>query len=82
LLDSREDAIAAREDGLAACKCALGRVHAEHNTKCTRAKAVRQGYLAKIRAFIASCRHSFNFDRILEERRILHSLHETDLKRR
>jgi hypothetical protein len=67
-LESREGAVVVREDGLASSECALGRIHMEHNAKHTQAKAIRQDYLARMRTFTASCRHSFNFDQILEER--------------
>jgi hypothetical protein len=38
------------------------------------AEAVRRDYQAGIRAFMAGCRHSFNYDRIPEEHQILLSL--------
>jgi hypothetical protein len=38
-------------------------------------------YLARIHTFMASCWRSFNFNRSLEERRILLSLQEMDLER-
>jgi hypothetical protein len=52
------------------------------DAECVQAEAVRQNYLARMRAFTTSWRCSFNFDWILEEHCILLSLQETDLKRR
>jgi hypothetical protein len=80
-VDSREGAIMAWEDGLAATECALGRARAECDAECDRAKAARQDYWATIRTFTAGCKHSFIFDRILQEHRILLSLQEMDLER-
>jgi hypothetical protein len=69
------------EDGLVASKCTLGTAHVECDAECDRAEAARQDYRARIHAFMVSCRHSFNIDRILEERQILLSLHGMDLER-
>jgi hypothetical protein len=80
-LDNREGAIVACEGGLAAFECALGRAHVECDAECDQAEAVPQDYWARIHAFLASCRRSFNFDWNLEERRILLSLQEIDLER-
>jgi hypothetical protein len=73
-LDSKEGALMNREDGLAASLCALGRVHMECDAKCDRAEAVRQDYRARICAFVAGCRRSFDFDWVLEGCRFLLSL--------
>jgi hypothetical protein len=73
-LDSKECAIIAWEDSLAASECALGRARVECNAKCDRVEDVRQDYQARIHAFMVGCRRSFNIDRILEEHRILLSL--------
>jgi hypothetical protein len=80
-LDSREDDVVAREVSLVASECTLGRACAECDTDCDRAEAIHQDYQTRIRAFTAGYRHSFNFDWILEERRILPSLQEMDLER-
>jgi hypothetical protein len=55
------------ESGMVASECVLGRAHIECDTECDRAEAVRQDYRARIHAFMAGCRRSFNFDQILEE---------------
>jgi hypothetical protein len=73
-LDSREGVIVAWKDGLVASECALGRACVERDAKCNRAEAARQDYQARIHAFTAHYRRSFNFNQILEERRILLSL--------
>jgi hypothetical protein len=39
-----------------------------------RAEAVRQDYLARMHAFMASCRRSFDFNRVLEGRWVLLSI--------
>jgi hypothetical protein len=61
-LDSREGALMAQENGSAASKCTLGSMCTKCNTKCVRAKAVRQDYEATTHAFVAGCRHSCTFD--------------------
>jgi hypothetical protein len=66
-LDNREGAIVAWEDGLATSECTLGRAPVECTAECDRAEAVRQDYQARIHAFTAGCRRSFNFDWILGE---------------
>jgi hypothetical protein len=53
----------------------------ERDVEHVRVEAVRQEYLARMRTFTTSCWHSFNFDQILEERRIFLSLKETDVER-
>jgi hypothetical protein len=80
--DSRQGAIVAWEDGLVTFESTLGRAHVECDAECDRAEVVRQDYQARIHAFTADCRHSFNFDRILEVHQILLSLQATDLERR
>jgi hypothetical protein len=80
-LDSKEGAIVAWGDSLVAFECALGRARAECDAECDRAEVVWQDYRATIHAFMAGCRCSFNFDQILEERWVLHSLQEMDLER-
>jgi hypothetical protein len=67
-LDIREGAIVAWEDSLLAFECALGRARIECDAECDQSEAARQDYQARIHAFTAGCRHSFNFDRIMEER--------------
>jgi hypothetical protein len=64
----------AQDNGLVASECGLERVCMEHDAKCDRVEAVQQDYRDRIHAFTAGCRRSFNFDRILQERRILLSL--------
>jgi hypothetical protein len=64
----------AREDGLVASECTLGRARMECDAECDRVEAVRQEYRARIRTFTASCRGSFDFDRVLEGHRFLLSL--------
>jgi hypothetical protein len=73
-LKSREGAIVMREDGLVAFECTLGRVRMECDAEHARAEAIRQDYLVRTRAFIASCQRSLNFDQILEECRTLLSI--------
>jgi hypothetical protein len=46
----------------------------ERDVEHVRVEAVRQEYLDRMRTFTTSCWHSFNFDQILEERRIFLSL--------
>jgi hypothetical protein len=60
----------------------LGRVHMEHDAEHTRAEAIRQDYVARTHDFTASCRRSFSFDQILEERRTLLSVQDINLERR
>jgi hypothetical protein len=81
-LDSREHVLMAREDGLAASKCALGRAHMECDGECDQAEAVRQDYLARVRTFTAGCRRSLDFDRVLEGHQFFLSVQETDFERR
>jgi hypothetical protein len=73
-LDSREGTIAAWEDGLAAYKCALGRMCMERDVEHIQAKVALQDYLARTCAFTSSSKHSIKFNRMLEERQILLSL--------
>jgi hypothetical protein len=80
-LDSRENPIAMREDGLAAFECFLGRACKERDAEHERAEVVQQDYLARTYTFTTSCWCSFSFDRILQQRRILLSLQEMDLER-
>jgi hypothetical protein len=68
------------EGGLATSECTLGRACIEHNVERTQAEVVWQDCLARTRASTSSSRHSINFSRMLEEREILLSLHETDLE--
>jgi hypothetical protein len=55
-LNSREHALAAREDDLVASECTLGTVRVECDTKCDRAEAIRQDYQARLSASTAGCR--------------------------
>jgi hypothetical protein len=70
--DSREITLMAREDGMVLS--ALGRACTNCVTECNRVEAVRQDYRARICAFTACCRRSFDFKRVLEGRRFLLSL--------
>jgi hypothetical protein len=79
-LDSREGALLEQEDGMLAFECALGRVRMEYNVECNWVEVVRRDYRARIHTFMTGCRHSFNFDRVLEGRRFLLSMQETDLE--
>jgi hypothetical protein len=69
-----EGTIAAWEDGLAASERTLGRVCLECNIEHIHTEAARQDYLARMRAFTSSFKHSINFNRMLEELHILLSL--------
>jgi hypothetical protein len=60
-LDSREGAIVAWEDGLAAFERALGRACMERDAERAQAEAVRQDFLTKTRAFTSNSKHSINF---------------------
>jgi hypothetical protein len=73
-LDSQEHILMAREDGLVASEHALGRAHMECDGECDRAEAIRQDYLARVRAFTAGCRRSLDFYRVLEGHRFFHSV--------
>jgi hypothetical protein len=73
-MKSKEGIVAGREDHLAVFECTLGRVHMERDAELTRAKAIRQDYLAKMCTFKASCQCYFTFDRILGEHRALLSV--------
>jgi hypothetical protein len=60
----------------------LGRERKRCDVERPRAEAVQHDYLARMHAFTVGCQHSFNFDRILEGRWILLSIHEMELERR
>jgi hypothetical protein len=79
-LDTRKGALMAQEDGLAASKCTLGRACMKCGAKCDRARAIRQDYQARIHAFTAGCRRSFDFDWVLEGHQFLLSLKETNIE--
>jgi hypothetical protein len=66
MLNSREGAIVAWEDGLVASKRA-------------QTEAIRQDYLTSPRALTSSTKHSINFNRMLEECHVLLSLQMKDL---
>jgi hypothetical protein len=80
-LHSRERVLMAREDGLAPSERAVGRARMECDDECDRAEAVRQDYQARVRAFIAGCWHSLDFDRVLEGRWFFLFVQETYLER-
>jgi hypothetical protein len=52
----------------------------ECDGECVWAEAVRRDYLARVRAFTASCRHSLDLDRVLEGHQFFLSVQETDLE--
>jgi hypothetical protein len=79
-LDSREDPIAAWEDGLVASKITLGKACMEHDIEHILGKAARQDYLARTCAFTSSSRSSIKFSRMLDEHQILLSLQLMDLE--
>jgi hypothetical protein len=64
----------AREDGLVASEHALRRERIECDCECDRAEAMRWDYVSTVRAFTASCRHSLDFDRVLEGSQFFHSI--------
>jgi hypothetical protein len=66
-LNRKEGTIATSEDGLAAFKCALGRVCKERNAEHAQTEAVQQDYLMRSRALTSKSKHSINLNRMLEE---------------
>jgi hypothetical protein len=70
----------AREDGLTASERALGRARMECDGECDQAEAIRQDYLARVRAFIVGYLCSLNFGQVLEGCRFFLSMQETDLE--
>jgi hypothetical protein len=73
-LDYREGTIVMWEEWMAAFECALGRACMERDAKRAEAEAVRQDYLARMRAFTANSKHTINISPMLEECQILFSL--------
>jgi hypothetical protein len=81
-LDSRENALMAQEDDLAATECALGRARMESDTECDWVKTVRQDYRARMHASSTSCWRSLDFDQVLRGRQFILTVQETDLEKR
>jgi hypothetical protein len=78
-LNSREVAIIAWEDSLAASERALGRAYMERDVERAKTEVVRQDYLSKLRTLTSCTKHSLNVNKMLEEHQILLSLQKNDL---